>query len=126
MTEGSSSVRGVKDLIFEKVGFLPKDAVSWLYVARGLYKLKDYHHVIEAVSFCLRNEKTSKEAQHLLAFSLLNTGQPEQAAAAFLKSVSLGNESDWQPLVELCIENPKMQLRKGTQIAGASVSTRRI
>jgi hypothetical protein len=45
---------------------IPIDAIGWLYVARGMYKLKDYQSVIEAVGHCHRNEKTSKEAQHLL------------------------------------------------------------
>jgi hypothetical protein len=89
------------------------DPIGWLYAARGLFRLREYHYVIEAVSHCLRNDKTVREAQHFLAFSLMHTGQPEAAAAAFHRSVALGNDTDWQPLVELCIDHniklPKMR-----------------
>ena len=86
------------------------DPIGWLYAARGYYKLGMHHRVIEAVQNCLRNEKTKKEAQHLMAFSLMHTQQPELAATALMKSVQLGNDSDWQPLVEMCLENPKLSL----------------
>eukprot|EP00741_Cyanophora_paradoxa_P023153 tig00021571_g22363.t1 len=108
----AGGLQSVRDMLAEKVGFMPKDPVGWLYVARGLYKLREYNQVIEAASYCLRNEKTQREAQHLLAFSLLNSGQSEAAANAFLKSVSMGNESDWQPLVELALDNPRMVFKK--------------
>ena len=95
----------LKDRLISTVGFCPKDAVGWLYVARGMYKLKEYHFVIEAVTHCLRNEKTLKEAQHLLAFSLIHTGQTTAAAAALMKSIKMGNDTDWQSLVEICIDD---------------------
>lgn len=57
--------------------------------------------MIEGLAHCLRHEKTSKESQHLLAFALLHTKQNKLAAAAFFKSIKLGNETDWQPLVEV-------------------------
>jgi hypothetical protein len=66
--------------------------------------------VIESVAPALRNERTKREAQHLLAFSLLNTGQSEAAAGAFFKSINYGNETDWQPLVELFLDQPKLKL----------------
>ena len=105
-----ASSLSVKDKLIQAVGFLPKDAIGWLYVARGFYKTRDYHYVIEAVNHCLRNEKTLKEAQHLLAFSLMHTGQTEMAAAAFKKSIKMGNETDWQVIVELCIANDTINL----------------
>lgn len=37
------------------------DSYSWLYACRGLYQSKEYHLVIEGLSYCLRNEKTMKE-----------------------------------------------------------------
>jgi hypothetical protein len=85
------------------------DAFGWLYACRGLYQLKEYALVIEGLAHCLRNEKTMKEAQHLLAFSLLHTRQ-KSAAAAFYKSIQLGNDTDWQPLVELCLEQKNLQI----------------
>ncbi|KAJ3069705.1 hypothetical protein HK102_006856 [Quaeritorhiza haematococci] len=88
----------------------PSNAIGWLYAARGYYKLKDYHSVVETVAPALRNERTRREAQHLLAFALLQTGQAEAAAGAFFKSVNLGNDTDWQPLVELFLDNPKLKL----------------
>ena len=102
--------REVKEIVTERVGFCPKDAVGWLYAARGFYKMKDYNLVIQAVSHCLRSRKTLKEAQHLLGFSLMHTGQTSAAVAAFLKSVKLGNDTDWQPLIELCVDNPTLQV----------------
>ncbi len=86
------------------------DSVGWLYAARGFYKLKKYHLVIECVAPALRNERTKREAQHILAFSLLNTGQNEAAAGAFFKSINFGNDTDWQPLVELFLDQPKLKL----------------
>jgi hypothetical protein len=86
------------------------DAIGWLYAARGFYKLRDFHAVIEAIGPSLRNERTRKEAQHLLAFSFMHTGQTEAAAGAFFKSIGFGNETDWQPLVEMLIDNPNLKL----------------
>ncbi|KAL7750635.1 hypothetical protein RI367_003977 [Sorochytrium milnesiophthora] len=99
-----------RDSLMQSVGFVPKDALSWLYCARGYYKLKQYHSVIECLTPALRNEKTKKEAQHLLAFSFLYTGQIESAAGAFFKSAAMGNDTDWQVLVELLLDHPKMKL----------------
>ena len=72
--------------------------------------MKDFHSVIEAVIPALRNERTKREAQHLLAFAFLHTGQQEESVGAFFKSIGSGNESDWQPLVELLIDNPDLKL----------------
>jgi cytochrome c-type biogenesis protein CcmH/NrfG len=94
-----------------------------LYACRGLYQLQEYALVVEGLSHCLRHEKTMKEAQHLLAFSLLHTKQNKLAAAAFFKSIKLGNETDWQPLVELCIEQPKLKLSVAGGNAAAAIIT---
>ncbi|KAJ3043797.1 hypothetical protein HDV00_004205 [Rhizophlyctis rosea] len=102
--------KSVRDTLTQNIGFTPKDAVGWLYAARGYYKMKDYHSVIECVAPALRNERTKREGQHLLAFSFLNTGQTEAAAGAFFKSINYGNDTDWQPLVELFLDNPKLKL----------------
>ncbi|KAJ3107111.1 hypothetical protein HDU97_004804 [Phlyctochytrium planicorne] len=102
--------RNVREVLIESVGFCPKDAIGWLYAARGYYKLKDYHSVIECVTPALRNDRTKREGQHLLAFSFLHTGQIEAAAGAFFKSISYGNDTDWQPLVELFLDHPKLKL----------------
>lgn len=83
------------------------DPLGWLYCARGLYRGAEYDLVVQAVAFCLRHEETIREAQHLLAFSLLHLGQTRTAVAAFHKSVRIGNDTDWQPLVELCLDDPE-------------------
>jgi len=101
----------VRSYIQKRVGFLPQDAYGWLYACRGLYQLKEYAFVIEGLSNCLRQEETMKEALHLLAFSLLHTQQNKAAAAAFYKSIQAGNDTDWQPLIELCLEHPSLQLQ---------------
>lgn len=104
------SDRGVKDVLRETIGFLPNDPVSWLYASRGLYKLKEYRLCIEAVSNCLRSEKTLKDAQHILAFCLWQTGQHSAAAGAFVKSVKMGNETDWQVLIALFLDHPNLRM----------------
>ncbi|RKP03487.1 hypothetical protein CXG81DRAFT_9447 [Caulochytrium protostelioides] len=100
----------VKDALVSRIGFCPKDAVGWLYAARGFYKLRNYRATIEAVVPALRNERTRREAQHLLAFAFYYTNQLEAAVAAFSKSINLGNDTDWQPLVEICLDNPELKL----------------
>ncbi|KAG4093768.1 hypothetical protein H8356DRAFT_1696654 [Neocallimastix lanati (nom. inval.)] len=108
--EGFNQRKSVRETLQEKIGFCPKDAIGWLYAARGFYKLEDYHSVIECITPALRNERTKRESQHLLAFSFFHTGQMEAAAGAFFKSINLGNDTDWQPFVELLIDNPKLKL----------------
>lgn len=105
-----SERKSVRETLVNNIGICPKDATGWLYASRGFYKLQDFHSVIEATTPCLRNDKTKREAQHLLAFSYLMTGQNEAAAGAFFKSVNNGNDTDWQPLVELFLDNPKLRL----------------
>jgi len=107
----------IREHLMRTVGFLPKDAFGWLYACRGLYQLQEYALVVEGLAHCLRHEKTAKEAQHLLAFSLLHTRQNKLAAAAFYKSIHMGNDTDWQVLVELLIEQPKLKL------SGAATAT---
>ena len=46
-----------------------------------------------------------------MSFCLLKLEQYEEAAAALQKSVSLGNDTDWQLLVELLIDQPQVQFR---------------
>lgn len=89
---------------------LDVEAVGWLYAARGFYKTQDFHSVIECITPALRNERTKKESQHLLAFSLMHTGQLEASASAFYKSISMGNETDWQPLVELLLDHADLKI----------------
>jgi tetratricopeptide (TPR) repeat protein len=84
----------------------PLDPLGWLYCARGFYKLKQYHQAIECLTPALRNDRTKREAQHLLAFSFMHTGQNEAALGAFYKSVIIGNDTDWQCLVEILLDNP--------------------
>ena len=79
-------------------------------MARAYYKMKDFHSVIECVPQTLRNEKTKKEGQHLLAFALIQTLQYDAAATAFMKSILLGNDGDWQALCELLLEHPEIKL----------------
>ena len=99
---------GVKDTLINRIGFHPSGPVAWLFAARGLYKLEEYHLCIEALGHCMRSPKTLKEAQHLQGFCLLHSGQKAAAAAAFVKSVKMGNETDMQPLIELHLDNPNL------------------
>ncbi|KAI9152523.1 hypothetical protein H9P43_009314 [Blastocladiella emersonii ATCC 22665] len=110
VSSATGSKLSARDSLIQTVGFVPKDPLGWLYCARGFYKLRQYHAVIECVTPALRNDRTKKEAQHLLAFSFLHTSQAEAALGAFFKSVVLGNDTDWQCLVELLLDNPKLKL----------------
>ncbi|KAJ1516550.1 hypothetical protein HMI54_009027 [Coelomomyces lativittatus] len=101
-----------RDTLLQTVGMVPKDPLAWLYCARGFYKLKQYHQVIECLTPALRHDRTKKEAQHLLAFSFIHTGQAEASLGAFFKSVMLGNDTDWQCLVELILDNPVLMNKK--------------
>ncbi|ORX36557.1 hypothetical protein BCR36DRAFT_588472, partial [Piromyces finnis] len=82
--------KSVRERLQEKIGFLSKRyilyktlySIGWLYAARGFYKLEDYHSVIECITPALRNERTKRER----------------------------NDTDWQPFVELLIDNPKLKL----------------
>jgi hypothetical protein len=42
--------------------------------------------------------------------SVIVQGENVVAAEAFLKSVKLGNATDWQALVELCVDFPAIKL----------------
>ncbi|KNE62115.1 hypothetical protein AMAG_07362 [Allomyces macrogynus ATCC 38327] len=64
------------------MGRVKGNPLGWLYCARGFYKLRQYHQVIECLTPALRNDRTKKEAQHLLAFSFMHTGQVEAALGA--------------------------------------------
>jgi Tfp pilus assembly protein PilF len=85
--------KSIREKLVSEIGFCPKDSIAWLYAARGYFKLQDYHSVIECVAPALRNDKTKREAQHLLAFAFLHTGQNEAALGAFFKSATLGNDT---------------------------------
>ncbi len=82
---------------------VPTDPTGWLFVARGMFNSKPPRHrlVVEAAAHCLQAPETIVQGQQLLAFSLLELGETDSALAAFTKSVRLGNETDWQMLVEL-------------------------
>lgn len=69
-----------------------------------------FNQTIECLSSSLRNERTKKEAQHLLSFSFLHTNQHEAALSSFHKSVLFGNDSDWQMLVELLMDYPNLKI----------------
>ena len=93
----------------KKVGRSPGDAIGWLYVARGCYKIKRYDWAFSAL--CQpegplndENPAVRKEAQHLMAFSLLRQNQTEEAHKQFCRSIKDGNETDWQMIVELGID----------------------
>ena len=86
---------------------VPTDPAGWLFVARGMFNSKPPRHrlVVEAAAHCLKAPETIVQGQQLLAFSLLELGETDSALAAFTKSVRLGNETDWQMLVELGLDD---------------------
>eukprot|EP00823_Brevimastigomonas_motovehiculus_P003085 TRINITY_DN1841_c0_g1_i2.p1 TRINITY_DN1841_c0_g1~~TRINITY_DN1841_c0_g1_i2.p1 ORF type:complete len:120 (+),score=10.32 TRINITY_DN1841_c0_g1_i2:107-466(+) len=104
----------VREYLLRRVGQVPQDAIGWLYACRGLYQLKEYGLVLEGLRPCLRNEKTQKEAQHLYAFALLHLKQIKEAAVQFRASVKLGNDTDWQPLVEILLDNKTLYVTPQT------------
>jgi hypothetical protein len=48
--------------------------------------------VVEGLAHCLRHEKTAKEAQHLLAFSLLHMQQTKVRARCAIQTTASLNE----------------------------------
>ena len=55
----------------------------------------------EAAAHCLKSPETIVQGTQLQAFSLLALGDEKSALSAFSKSVRMGNETDWQMVVEL-------------------------
>ena len=93
--------RTLLEYLNHKVGSEPSDAIGWLYVARGCYKIKRYDWCFSALCQPLGplnddNDVVRREAQHLMAFSLYKQKQIGEALNQFCKSVKLGNEHDWQ------------------------------
>ncbi len=89
--------------LLSTVGFLPDSSLAWLYCCRGFYQVGDFSLCLEGLQNCLRAENCAAESQHLMAFCFLHLNQHQAAFQAFQKSVELGNETDWQALVELAI-----------------------
>eukprot|EP01086_Lenisia_limosa_P015814 TRINITY_DN5308_c0_g1_i2.p1 TRINITY_DN5308_c0_g1~~TRINITY_DN5308_c0_g1_i2.p1 ORF type:complete len:187 (+),score=34.86 TRINITY_DN5308_c0_g1_i2:75-635(+) len=98
--------------IIGHLGFLPTDPVAYLYAARAYYKMKWWHFAIECLQKCLNAPQTKQEAYHLLGFSLMKSEQYGPAITAFLKSIRLGNEIDFQPYIELILEFPDVEYEK--------------
>ena len=94
----------LRDHLLRTTGLVPTDPIGWLYVARGCFNSKQYQYTIEATQYCLKNQETIVQGQQLLSFALLELGEKKQAQLAFIKSVRLGNESDWQMIVEMGID----------------------
>ena len=98
--------RTLLEYLHNKVGSEPNDAIGWLYVARGCYKIKRYDWCFSALCQPLGplnddNEAVRREAQHLMAFSLYKQKQMKESLNQFCKSVQCGNEHDWQMIVEI-------------------------
>jgi hypothetical protein len=96
----------LRDHLLRTTGMLPTDPIGWLYVARGCFNSKppQYRYTIEAANQCLKHPNTIVAGQQLLAFALLEIGEKDSSQLAFIKSVRLGNETDWQMIVELGID----------------------
>ena len=114
-SEGNGSRENIEvfntllEYLQKKVGRSPGDAIGWLYVARGCYKIKRYDWAFSAL--CRPegplnddNPAVRKEAQHLMAFSLLRQNQVGEAHKQFCRSVGDGNDTDWQMIVELGVD----------------------
>ena len=104
-TSGEASAT-LKEHLRSAVGMVPTDALGWLFVARGMFNSQPprYEWAIAAASHTLRHPQTMQEGQHILAFSLHELGQLDAAKPAFERSIHLGNESDWQMVVEIGID----------------------
>ena len=92
------------DHLLRTTGLLPSSPLGWLYVARGCFNSKQFRFTIEAAQHCLKNQDTIVQGQQLLSFALYEIGEKDSSQLAFIKSVRLGNESDWQMIVELGLD----------------------
>ena len=98
--------RTLLEYLHHKLGTEPNDAIGWLYVARGCYKIKRCDWCFSALCQPLGplnddNEAVRREAQHLMAFSLYKQKQIGESLNQFCKSVRYGNDHDWQMIVEI-------------------------
>ena len=93
----------LNDHLLRTTGMVPSDPSGWLFVARGMFNSKPPQHqfVVEAAAHCLKSPETIVQGTQLQAFSLLALGDEKSALSAFSKSVRMGNETDWQMVVEL-------------------------
>ncbi|GKT27530.1 hypothetical protein ADUPG1_000072 [Aduncisulcus paluster] len=98
----------IKD-IQETIGITPSDAKGWLYAARGFYRIGQFQKAAEAVMYCISNPHTSREAYRILSHSYRQMGNVEGMMKALYKSVRLGNEEDWQCLIEGAIDHPDVK-----------------
>jgi hypothetical protein len=94
----------LKKHLLRTTGMVPTDPLGWLYVARGFFSGGEYTYTIEAAQHCFKSPETIAQAQQLLAFALLELEETESSHVAFIKSARLGNETDWQMIVELGID----------------------
>jgi hypothetical protein len=94
----------LRDHLLRTTGLVPTDPLGWLFVARGCFNTNQFHHTIEALQSCLKHQETIVQGQQLLGFALFECNEIEKAQLAFIKSVRLGNESDWQMIVEIGID----------------------
>ncbi len=96
---------------------IPNTPIAWLYVARGMFNSKPprYRHAIEACQYCLRHQDTIRESQHIMAWCLHELGEGKAALEAFHRSCKLGNETDWQMIVELEVRAGAVQETQTSQ-----------
>ena len=101
-----SSRSGLHDYLLQTTGMVPSDPSGWLFVARGMANSKPPRHefVVEAASHCLKSPETIVAGYQLQAFSLLALGDKTAALSSFTKSVRMGNETDWQMVVEIGLD----------------------
>ena len=101
-----SSKPSLHDYLLRTTGMVPSEPSGWLFVARGMANSKPPQHqfVVEAASHCLKSPDTIVQGIQLQAFSLLALGDKAAALSAFKKSVRMGNETDWQMVVEIGLE----------------------
>jgi hypothetical protein len=98
-----SSRSTLHEHLLRTTGMVPSDPSGWLFVARGMFNSTPPHHqfVVEAAAHCLKSPETIVQGVQLQAFSLLALEDTESALSSFTKSVRMGNETDWQMVVEL-------------------------
>jgi hypothetical protein len=113
----------ITDYLLSTVGSLPADSYSWLYSCRGLYELAHYDLCIEGLSlYCMRssNSQILAQAQHLLAHALYQQKQYSAALKAFKQSVEIGNDTDWQMIVEIILQQKLLKEQKQNSLGNGS------
>ncbi|RKP00730.1 hypothetical protein CXG81DRAFT_12893, partial [Caulochytrium protostelioides] len=80
------------------------EAYDYYGVAKNFYQIGAFSRAILCLQEYVETTGATSAGRHLLAYSLLNTGQKTRALQEFRRCAQDGSPDDWQLVVELTIE----------------------